>query len=363
MKTRILLVDDSAVVRRVLSDAIAATDDLEVAAVAATGRIGLAKLPRERPDVVVLDIEMPDMDGLATLTEIRKIRPELPVIMFSSLTRLGAAATLDALQAGANDYCPKPMATDLQAAQAQLTHELFPKIRALVGRGNDLPPRATEPPPAARRAPGAAASAATAVAIGASTGGPNALVELLPRLPGDLPAPVVVVQHMPPVFTRLLAERLAARCKMPVHEVEQGQQILPGNVYIAPGDFHFEVQRRAGGVYAQLHQGPQENSCRPAVDVLFRSVAREYGPGALGVVLTGMGKDGLAGCEHLRERGASILVQDEASSVVWGMPGHVSRARLADAELPLSALATQIRDRVFMTPRAGATRPAAPMAR
>jgi two-component system chemotaxis response regulator CheB len=279
-----------------------------------------------------------------------KTHPRVPVIFFSSLTRVGAEATLDALALGANDYVTKPSAQDLRSATAQLGEQLFPKIRALVARQAERPEAAPAPVQLAPR-PAGAPGRLELLVIGTSTGGPNALGDLIPALPASFPVPVVVVQHMPPMFTRLLAERLAARAAIPVHEVADGQPLLPGQAYLAPGDFHLQVERRAGGFVARLDQAPPENSCRPSVDVLFRSVAREVGPAALGVILTGMGKDGLAGSQAMRDRGARILAQDEASSVVWGMPGYVARAGLAEAVLPLSQFADELLRRF---PSAGA---------
>ena len=346
-RIKVLIVDDSVVVRRILSDAIAATDDLEVAGIAANGHIGLAKLSRVQPDVVVLDVEMPEINGLETLAALRKTHPALPVIMFSSLTHLGAAATLDALALGANDYAMKPTAANGRPSVEQIGEQLLPKIRALTGRASlALPDRhpvvvpRTPPPRPAGPAP------VRIVALGSSTGGPNALAELIPALPERFPVPVVAVQHMPPVFTRLLAERLGSRSRLRVKEAEQGELLRPGTVYFAPGDWHLEVHSERGEDRAVLHQGPQENSCRPAVDVLFRSLASAHGAGVLATVLTGMGKDGLAGAELLRERGAQILAQDEATSVVWGMPGYIAKAKLADRVLPIGELAGEILRRV-----------------
>jgi two-component system chemotaxis response regulator CheB len=184
------------------------------------------------------------------------------------------------------------------------------------------------------------------VAIGASTGGPNALAEVFGALPGDLPVPILIVQHMPPMFTRLLAERLTAKYRIPVVEANTGMMLQPGRAWIAPGDYHLMVARDGVQVRTQVHQEPPENSCRPAVDVLLRSVAKCYGPNSLTVILTGMGQDGLRGCEHIREAGGQIIAQDEATSVVWGMPGHVSRAGLADRTLPLSLIGDEIVRRI-----------------
>jgi len=343
MKHRVLVVDDSVVSRRMLSDALSASTDLEVAGVAANGKIALAKLEQTKPDLVILDVEMPELDGLGTLRELRIRRPKLPVIMYSSLTRRGAATTMEALAAGANDYAAKPEINDQRPAGRQIQEDLLPKIRALLGARpplatSDLLPQSTQ----------AMASPAPVelVVIGASTGGPNALAELIPMLPGDLAVPVVIVQHMPPVFTRLLAERLAARTKLKVVEAIEPGPALPGHVYIAPGDHHLEVARVHGRPTLLLNDGPPQNSCRPSVDVLFRSAAREFGASVLAVVLTGMGKDGLLGAAALHQRGARVMAQNEASSVVWGMPGYVAEAGLAQVQLGPVELGREIATRV-----------------
>jgi len=351
---RILVVDDSVVIRKVLSGALSADRALEVVGVASDGRIALAKIPLLKPDLVTLDIEMPVMDGLETLAALRKLYPKLPVIMFSTLTERGAAATLDALSLGASDYATKPSNTGSpEVAIERIRAELIPKIKALCG----VAPSKLLPFPAARPAIKVRASInprIEIVAIGTSTGGPNALAEVLPRLPNDFPVPIVVVQHMPPIFTRLLAERLASRSAIPVEEGSAGVVLSPGHAWIAPGNFHMKVVR-AGVVWRlDLNQGPQENSCRPAVDVLFRSVASACGANVLGVVRTGMGSDGVLGAQDIRNAGGGVIIQDEASSVVWGMPGLVHASGLDDAAYPLDQLAEQITRRVLQSrgPRA-----------
>ncbi len=344
-KIRVLVVDDSVVIRRMLSDCLAADPELEVVGTAADGHIGLAKITQLAPDVVTLDMEMPVMDGIETLKAIRKTHPRLPVIMFSTLTERGAAATLDALTLGANDYVTKPANVgSVSVALQRIQDELVPKIKALCRR-----PAGSAPRPVVRVLPSAAAAAVARIdilAIGVSTGGPNALVAMLPELAVNFPIPVVIVQHMPPLFTRLLAERISAISGRRAREGEAGAMLMPGDIWLAPGGIHMEVERAPQGARLLLHEGPPECSCRPAVDVLFRSVAQVFGKHALGVVLTGMGQDGLVGSRHIREAGGQILAQDEASSVVWGMPGAVSHAGLADKILPLSEIANEINSRV-----------------
>ena len=351
-KIRVLMIDDAVVIRRLVSDVLNADPAIEVVGTAANGRIGLAKIPQVNPDLVTLDIEMPEMDGLETLAAIRKTYPLLPVIMFSTLTERGAAATLDALSLGANDYVTKPANVgSVAAAIERVRDELVPKIklfcRLILGPAASssfvAPPGAKTGAAPVQRKP---AAKIELLAIGASTGGPNALAAVLPELPGDLPVPVVIVQHMPPVFTRSMAERLDAQSAIAVSEAAPGEVIEPGHAYVAPGDFHMSLVRNAPRARLRLHQAPPENSCRPAVDVLFRSAADVFGGATLAVVLTGMGKDGLNGCGTIREAGGQVLVQDEATSVVWGMPGFVAKAGLADQVLPLDRIATEIVRRV-----------------
>ena len=363
-KIRVLVVDDSVVYRRLLCNILGEDPDLELAS-ASNGRIALQKVPQFAPDIVSLDVEMPVMSGLETLAHMRKDHPAIPVVMFSSQTAKGASATLDALSGGAADYVTKPVGSKSPAESAQFIRDmLLPKIKSLcadrVGvkdaarptrrkrhpaRRGVTPSRPQLPAPVARapgrRSSGGFAESIEVVAIGVSTGGPNALAEVFASLP-VLPVPIVIVQHMPPVFTHLLAERLTKKSKVPVHEAEEGMRVEPGHAYLAPGDYHMEVVRKGDEIRLHLQQGTPENSCRPAVDVLFRSVAEVYGNKTLAVILTGMGKDGLRGCEELKALGCRIFVQDEETSVVWGMPGFVSRAELADKELPLTQVATEI---------------------
>jgi two-component system chemotaxis response regulator CheB len=348
---RILVVDDSVVIRKVLSDALSADPVLEVVGVASDGRIAMAKIPLLKPDLVTLDIEMPVMDGLETLAALRKLYPKLPVIMFSTLTERGAAATLDALSLGASDYATKPSNTgSREVAIERIRTELIPKIKALCGvKPSKLPPVPAARPAIKVRAP--VNRRIEIVAIGTSTGGPNALAEVLPRIPNDFPVPIVVVQHMPPIFTRLLAERLASRSAIPVEEGSAGVVLSPGRAWIAPGNFHMQVIRAGVEWRLNLNQAPPENSCRPAVDVLFRSVAQAYGADVLGVVMTGMGADGVRGAQDIREAGGEVIVQDEASAVVWGMPGLVYAAGQADAICPLDRLAEEITRRVLQSRR------------
>jgi two-component system chemotaxis response regulator CheB len=301
---------------------------------------------------------MPEMDGLKTLKEIRKIHPCLPIIMFGTLTERSSEAALDALSLGANDYVTKPANIgSMPAAIQRIQEDLIPKLK--VSCPHIIPPSLIPnrlglngaAKPVARKeelptSPTNKTSLIEILAIGVSTGGPNALAELLPALPADFPIPIVIVQHMPPLFTKLLAERLKSKSSLKVSECIAGEPLRPGHVWLAPGGYHMFVEREAGQVRIRTNQEPMENSCRPAVDVLFRSVAKAYGAGTLAVVLTGMGQDGLRGCEMIHAAGGQVLAQDQATSVVWGMPGYVAHAGLADRVLPLNQLAPEIMRRV-----------------
>ncbi|MGH9599064.1 MAG: chemotaxis-specific protein-glutamate methyltransferase CheB, partial [Terracidiphilus sp.] len=329
-RTRVLIVDDSAVMRSLLRSVVAADARLEVAGTAADGADALTILEILKPDLVLLDVEMPVMDGLASLRELRKRGHKMPVIVCSSLTQRGARATIEALAGGASDYLAKPTAQcNREAAIQALAQDLIPKIHALVGLPQPQPlfpgaPRPAAAPPAPLFLPLAPPVRAqpisfvpTVVAIGVSTGGPAALDVLLPALPANFPLPVLIVQHMPEAFTGLFAERLNNRCRLRVREAVEGVPVAAGNIYIARGDWHMEVLEGASaGAPATLHltQGPLESHCRPAVDNLLRSVTRVYGPGVLAVILTGMGLDGMNGCRAVREAGGCVLAQDQATS-------------------------------------------------
>jgi two-component system chemotaxis response regulator CheB len=349
-RVSVLVVDDSVVVRKLVSDVLAADPGIEVAGAAANGKVALAKIPQVNPDLVTLDIEMPVMDGLETLREIRARHPRLPVIMFSTLTARGASATLDALERGASDYVTKPANVgSVQASMASVRDQLIPKIKALCGVVAAPAPRPPAPfagRPAATRAWAGATGRVDLLVIGVSTGGPDALAAVLPELPATLPVPVLVVQHMPPVFTGLLAKRLNSRCPLAVAEARAGDPVQPGRVLIAPGDYHLRLSGPAGAATARLDQGTPENYCRPAVDVLFRSAAETYGAHTLAVVLTGMGADGQRGAQRIVEAGGEVYAQDQATSVVWGMPGAVTGAGLASKVLPLSAVAPAVLSRL-----------------
>jgi two-component system chemotaxis response regulator CheB len=346
----VLVVDDSVVMRRLVSDILASDPGIEVAGTAANGKVALAKIPQLNPDVVTLDVEMPVMDGLETLVALRALYPKLPVIMFSTLTARGASATLDALERGASDYVSKPANLgSVTASMDTVRAQLIPKIKALAARGRGVAVRAPAPM-TTRPLPLAPASSPAGqvdvVVIGVSTGGPDALTTLISALPKDFPVPIVVVQHMPPVFTALFAKRLDTKSPLRVSEARAGDRLEPGAVLIAPGDYHVRLRSDKFGVVTQLDQGTPENYCRPSVDVLFRSAPETFGAGVLAAVLTGMGSDGAKGAARIVEAGGSVIVQDAATSVVWGMPGAVVSAGLAAEVLPLSDMARAIQARV-----------------
>jgi two-component system chemotaxis response regulator CheB len=342
---RILIVDDSAVARMLLHDLLASDPEIVIAGVAGDGRQALVRIRDLKPDLVTLDIDMPGMDGLEALVEIHKLYPKLPVIMFSTLSERGAMITLDALARGASDYVCKPSPSEApERSHERVRKELTRKIKSLCA---ERVPR-LQPAPASTRLSDRPRPRIDVIAIGTSTGGPGALSELIPQLPGDLPVPIVIVQHMPPLFTRLLAERLNAIAPLAVREGKEGEKLQRGQVWIAPGGHHMTVARKGTDFLLGLNCDPEENSCRPAVDVLFRSVAQTYGANVLAVVLTGMGSDGTQGAAAVRQAGGEVIVQDEESSVVWGMPGKVVAASLADDIFPLSGIAPEMVRRVSM---------------
>jgi two-component system, chemotaxis family, protein-glutamate methylesterase/glutaminase len=335
---RVLVVDDSVVIRRLVTDVLSADPDIEVVGFAANGLIALGLLERLSVDVITLDLEMPVLDGLGTLKRLRELKLKIPVIMFSTLTERGGQLTLSALSAGAKDYVTKPANMgSVTESRESVRSELIPRIKALAAR-TTTPRPPTEPTvvPAVPRPVGPRATP-KALVIGCSTGGPEALAAVLAVLPASFPLPILVVQHMPRVFTKLFAERLDRTCPLRVVEATTGETVTPGTVFIAPGSFHLEVAAgRTSGVFVtRLHEGPRENSCRPSVDVLFRSAAAAYGDGLLAVVLTGMGSDGCQGSAAIRAANGVVLAQDRETSVVWGMPGSVVQQGLADEVLPL----------------------------
>jgi two-component system chemotaxis response regulator CheB len=342
-RIRVLVVDDSVVIRRLVTHALSEDPALEVVGSAANGAIALSRIPQLNPDVITLDIEMPEMDGLETLHRLRQTHKDVRVIMFSTLTERGAAITMEALTLGADDYVAKASNMGaLDRSMASLRDELIPKIKQFFVLQE--PAKTTPAPPlnATRTLVGPPLLRPMAdpkiVVIGVSTGGPTALGQIMPQFPAGFSLPVLIVQHMPPLFTRLLAERLQASSALKVEEASEGALVEAGKVLIAPGDYHMRVARKGTQTVVLLDQGPPENSCRPAVDVLFRSVEEVYSGAVIAVILTGMGYDGSRGASILKAAGAYVIAQDEATSVVWGMPGAVVGAGLADAVVPLDGV-------------------------
>lgn len=347
---RVLVVDDSVVMRQLISRMLSSDNELEVVGFARNGLEAVAKVTQLKPDLVTLDVEMPDLDGIGALKLIKQQQPNTRVIMCSSLTARGASTTIDALMLGADDYVAKQRSGEMtQNAFDSLRVDLVGKVRYLFRLGSQEAPasaRVTEQrvqptsslSTAAPRLVSGQRPTPKIVAIGVSTGGPSALAALLPSFPATFPLPIVIVQHMPPVFTASLAERLTRLSQIRVLEASAGMTVVPGQALLAPGDFHLRLARKGSAVVTALDQGERENFCRPAVDVLFRSVAEVYSGAVIATILTGMGQDGLAGVRHLRSLGATVFAQDKDTSVVWGMPGAVAQANLTDAILPLQQI-------------------------
>ena len=360
---RVMVVDDTVTYRRILSDVIEGLGDAQVVATAPQGKLALARLEQGPVDLVLLDLEMPEMDGLETLRHIRRLYPDVSVVMISGQNARAAEATIQALEQGALDFVRKPEGNDPEASRQELREKLKPLLRHVRMRHNlrvevpTSPPllaKAPElPPPVPSRfvpAPSGLPmpSRFEVLGVGVSTGGPNALGDFIPALPANFPLPILLVQHMPPGFTASLAEHLAKRSALRVCEAAEGEAIRPGTVYIAPGGKHMVVRRRPanGGepeaLIVGINENPPENSCRPSVDVLFRSMAAQYEGGLLSVIMTGMGSDGCEGVRALKRRGCYCLSQNAESCVVYGMPLAVDEAGLSDERVPLASLAYRV---------------------
>ncbi len=337
--TRVLIVDDSALVRRILAEMLSSDPALEVVGAAADAFAAREMIKTLNPDVLTLDVEMPRMDGVTFLKNLMRLHP-MPVVMVSSLTEYGAEVTLDALSVGAVEYLAKPR-IDIAATLVEYRDELIAKVKA-AARARV---RRYQPPAAnARTAVPSAAMFRTTdriIAIGASTGGTEAIKEVLIELPADCPG-VVIAQHIPKAFSLPFANRMDRSCGMTVCEAQDGQQIVPGHVYIAPGDRHLRVARDGARYLCRLEDGDPINRHKPSVDALFESVARNVGRNAVGVLLTGMGRDGAAGLKQVREAGGRTIAQDEATSVVWGMPGEAVQIGAAAEVLPIGAIARRV---------------------
>jgi two-component system, chemotaxis family, protein-glutamate methylesterase/glutaminase len=346
---RVMVVDDSAVIRGLIARTLEAEADIEIIASASDGRAAIAALQRAPVDVIVLDVEMPNMDGLTAIPLLIEAAPSVKILMASTLTQKNAQTTLDALAAGAADFLLKPSAVREMLGPAAFNRELITKVREL---GATPGRRSTQKPPANANGARLAAepsrfslrhstrSAPEIIAIGSSTGGPQALLNVLSTVAPSVRLPILITQHMPPTFTGILAAQISRRCGVTAVEGQEGQPLEPRHIYIAPGDFHMTVD---ASHVIHLNQGPAENFCRPSVDPMLRSLSEAYRSRVLAVILTGMGHDGLAGCQAVVEAGGTVIAQDEATSVVWGMPGAVAKAGLCTAVLPLNEIGPRLR--------------------
>lgn len=348
-KTRVMIVDDSVVVRGLVSRWIAEVEGFEVVATASNGKIALDTVDRAEPDILLLDIEMPEMDGLAALPRLLAKRPGLQVVVLSSLTQRNADISLKCLSLGATDYLPKPESHREVTTSTGFRGELVAKLQALSQsrrRRREVPDLRARPEPAARvpLRPRTSMVAPRVLLIGASTGGPRAVGEVLSAMgPALSRLPVLIVQHMPPIFTAVFAEHLQAQTGVLAREPKAGEPLTPGRIFVAPGGRHMGLVKEGANIVVRLDDGPPVNFCRPAVDVLFRDAATLFGSAALAVVLTGMGSDGTNGARALVETGATVLAQDEATSTVWGMPGSIAKAGLAHEILPLDGIAPALK--------------------
>lgn len=350
---RVMVVDDSAVIRGQLVRALEADPAIEVVASVVNGDVALKTLGRQQVDVVVLDIEMPVMDGMTALPLMVAKDPNLKVIMASTLTMSNAKISMEALAKGASDYIAKPTSTGAMISADDFKHELVAKIKALAGRRRSpvamTRPKGQEPvrstsslydAPVTLRSPGKGRP--QVLAVGSSTGGPQALLKLFGLLKGQIKVPVLITQHMPANFTTILAEHLHRASGLPCAEGEDGEPLADGRMYVAPGDYHMTVERDGVQSVIRLNQGPRESFCRPAVDPMLRSMAQVFGGGVLTVILTGMGHDGREGARDVVQAGGTIFAQDEATSVVWGMPGAVATAGLCSTVDEIDKLAPHI---------------------
>jgi two-component system chemotaxis response regulator CheB len=351
-RTRVMIVDDSVVVRGLVSRWIAEVDGFEVVATASNGKIALDTVDRAEPDILLLDIEMPEMDGLAALPRLLAKRPGLQVVVLSSLTQRNADISLKCLSLGATDYLPKPESHREVTTSTGFRGELVAKLQALSQSRRrrrevrEAPDLRAKLEPIARPAvrPRASMVMPRVLLIGASTGGPRAVGEVLAAMgPALSRIPVLIVQHMPPIFTAVFAEHLQAQTGVLAREPKAGEPLSPGRIFVAPGGRHMGLVKEGANIVVRLDDGPPVNFCRPAVDVLFRDAAAIFGASALAVVLTGMGSDGTNGARALVETGATVIAQDEATSTVWGMPGSIAKAGLAHEILPLDAIAPALK--------------------
>ena len=364
---RVMVVDDTVLYRKIVSDALSTIAGVEVVGSAHNGKAAITKLASLKPDLLTLDIEMPEMNGIEVLDHIQQHAPQIGAIMLSTLTQEGGAMTMKALELGAFDFIPKPQSGSMAENREKIESAIAPMIRAFqrsarisnILRSTSRPGkpshaevgRRTTTIPARRPVRALNRSRAEIIAVGISTGGPNALAKMLPMIPNDIGAPILIVQHMPPMFTRSLANSLAAKCAIEVREAKQGDPLLPNTALIAPGGKQMKIVAGADGKtrIIKITDDPPENSCKPSVDYLFRSVAHHYVGRSTGVIMTGMGSDGTQGLKLMKQNGATVIAQDESTSVVFGMPKEAAETGLADAVLPLN----QIADMIVKTVRVG----------
>lgn len=353
---RVIVVDDSAIIRGFITRALSSDPGIRVVSSAGNGEIAIDTLRRHPADVVILDIEMPVMDGLTAIPKLKEIDPAMQIVMASTLTQKNADISLRAMSLGATDYVPKPSSREL-ATPGDFQRDLLEKVKALGALARKqgvrssppdaqgVAPRFTPPPVekkkvALRSAP---IQKPDVIAIGSSTGGPQALFSVIKAMGGDLQQPVVITQHMPPSFTTILAEHITKQCGVTCHEAKDGDVLEKGRYYVAPGDFHMLINRKPTGATIRLTKDAQENFCRPAVDPMLRSLTEVFGGRILTVILTGMGQDGWKGSEVVVNAGGAVIAQDEASSVVWGMPGAVAVAGICSAVLPLAEIGSTVK--------------------
>jgi two-component system chemotaxis response regulator CheB len=343
---RVFVVEDSVVFRKLLLTTINSIPGVRTVGIASNGREAIEAIPDVKPDLITLDINMPIMDGLETLEQLKNIYPQFRVIMISSYTSEGAVATLKALENGALDFITKPDSDDTEQNRIKLQNdfarllakyvdsEIHFDMMAKCGAVTEKEKYATKP---ILNLPSVSPQA---VAIGISTGGPNALSQVIPLLPGDYPVPVFIVQHMPRIFTKTLAESLNRKSKVTVIEALDGDRVKEGTVYIAPGGLQMKLRKDDNGsIFIQILDAPEENFCKPSADFLFRSVAQVYGKNAVGIIMTGMGSDGVLGLRLMKRQGALILAQDRETCTVWGMPRMACEAGVVDGTIPLHGMA------------------------
>jgi len=363
MKLKVMVVDDSALYRQLVKNVLRNIADVDVIGLACTGKEALEKIPQLQPDLLTLDVQMPDMNGLELLREIKQRRLPVKAIMLSSLTAHGARVTMDALLAGAFDFIQKPNSPDANTNRMQLEGLLADKISAFQQSRNvfmptrksdavasettktlseDAPDRPAQTGNESVPKPERKSGRIDAVLIGTSTGGPIALREVIPKLPSDLGVPVFVVQHMPPKYTHSLAARIGEASQLVVHEAANGMNVEPNHVYIAPGGLHMGIQLTGGKPVIRTSDDPPEHNCRPAVDYTFRAACNIYSGNLLGVILTGMGRDGTEGCRLIKQLGGSVLAQHPDGCIVYGMPKVVVEEQLADRVAPIDRIASWI---------------------